>query len=314
MKFRTQYSCFACVAAALLAIWCFSELAPVSGQDGVPSNASKPVKKTAEPGVEPTPSSESSYSNAAPKKKPKKKYLYSFQGQKNAGKSRDITAQTMIQQATKKFKTAKTDDEKQAARKGMTAGLSRYFDDDIKKREAGIVKIEERVKKLRVQLEKRQEAKDRLVDLQVQLLINEANGLGFYSSPNSQSFSRSWLDYPAPLVRSSTPWSYNPQDVSSGTPGVEPPQQPRGSKTLRRSLAPGESNLYPPTDASGAVQPTPVRPSTVPGNTETYERRKAKPAKKPKSENVPAEAKEAPAKPSEPVPVEAAKSEEVPAS
>lgn len=277
MTLKTQFACYTAVASILLA-WCLIELPPVSGQDAELSDDSKPVKTPAKPGVEPDSSEDFGYGDASREEKTrKKKYFYSYQGgNRNRRGSRKSSAQSMIQQATKKYKAAKTDEEKAAAQKEMSAALSGFFDEDMKNREAGIVKIEERVKKLRAQLEKRRDAKDRLVDLQVQLLVNEANGLGFYSQPGSKSSRYSWYGtfnnsqqppaaYGTPGAEpqnNSTPrWSYYPDDNrypksnSPEVPGGDPlnaprnrrPETPKPSQPLGRPAATPPIGLPEPT-------------------------------------------------------------------
>jgi hypothetical protein len=92
-----------------------------------------------------------------------------------------------IQKGVKKYQVAKTEEKKEDAKQGISAALSSYFDADMKNREKDIVNIEKRIKKLRALLEKRRAAKAKLVDLQLKVLINKADGLGFYSQPQSTS-------------------------------------------------------------------------------------------------------------------------------
>ena len=85
-----------------------------------------------------------------------------------------------IQQAVQKYRDAEDEPGKEEARQAMSVALSEYFDADMELREEEIRDIEERVKKLQAQLERRREAKAKLVELQLQVLVNEAEGLGFY--------------------------------------------------------------------------------------------------------------------------------------
>ncbi|MFO1092581.1 MAG: hypothetical protein U0992_04600 [Planctomycetaceae bacterium] len=57
-------------------------------------------------------------------------------------------------------------------------------------REQEIRDIEERVKKLQAQLERRRAAKAELLDLQLKVLVNEAEGLGFYGRGGSMERTR----------------------------------------------------------------------------------------------------------------------------
>ena len=61
--------------------------------------------------------------------------------------------------------------------------LNTYFQHDLKTRSQAIDQLEARVKKLRSQVEKRRKSGQKILDLQMQLIINEADGLGFMSMP-----------------------------------------------------------------------------------------------------------------------------------
>lgn len=81
------------------------------------------------------------------------------------------------------FRRAQGDDAKAAAQKKLVEALTKYFDADMKGREAGLQKVEAQVKLLRSQLDKRAGKKQEIIDLQIKLLENEADGLGFFGSP-----------------------------------------------------------------------------------------------------------------------------------
>ena len=63
--------------------------------------------------------------------------------------------------------------------KQLEAAVDKYFDDDMKVRETELTKLEERLNKLRSQLERRRKAKTEIIQLQIKVLLNEADGLGF---------------------------------------------------------------------------------------------------------------------------------------
>jgi len=75
--------------------------------------------------------------------------------------------------------------------KQLEAAVTKYFDTDLQGRETELAKIEERVKKLRAQLDRRRTAKAEIIQLQLKVLANEAEGLGFstgsdfHVSPNA---------------------------------------------------------------------------------------------------------------------------------
>lgn len=88
-----------------------------------------------------------------------------------------------IQTATNELRDAPDDAAKAAARKKLVDLLAQFFDADMKNRQAQLQAIEERVKKLRSQFDKRASKKQEILDLQLKLLENEADGLGFFGSP-----------------------------------------------------------------------------------------------------------------------------------
>lgn len=69
------------------------------------------------------------------------------------------------------------------SREEMSRLLASYFDADMKNRQAGLVDMTDRAKRLHAQLDKRQAAREEIVQLQLNVLVNEAAGLGFYSQP-----------------------------------------------------------------------------------------------------------------------------------
>jgi hypothetical protein len=73
-----------------------------------------------------------------------------------------------------------TDDAKKAdLTKKLESAVTQSFDEDMKARETELTKLEERLKKLKDQLERRRKAKTDIIQLQLKVLANEAAGLGF---------------------------------------------------------------------------------------------------------------------------------------
>jgi len=60
-----------------------------------------------------------------------------------------------------------------------TRFVSLIFDEDLKRRESEVNGIRQRVSRLNALIEKRKESKDRIVDLQLKIQLNEVEGLGF---------------------------------------------------------------------------------------------------------------------------------------
>lgn len=82
-------------------------------------------------------------------------------------------------------------EESTEAREKVTSILSKMFDDDLDNREKQIDALEAQIAELRKQVAKRKSAKERLIDLRIELLVNEMQGLGFPNSWNSPNGSPS---------------------------------------------------------------------------------------------------------------------------
>lgn len=118
-----------------------------------------------------------------------------------AGGSSLPTIDAAIRNAVRKLQAAEDEAEKEEAKKKMSALLVTYFDADMKSRETEIAKIEDRVRNLRTQLDKRRAAKDDIIQLQLKVLENEAEGLGFFGH--------------APLAAGATPISGSGGDAEA---------------------------------------------------------------------------------------------------
>jgi hypothetical protein len=90
---------------------------------------------------------------------------------------------TQIQEAAEYYCDAKDGADKDKALKRLHDLTSKYFEEDMEVRKKELAEIEARLTKLRSQLDRRRAKKDEIVDLQVKVAINEAEGLGFTSAP-----------------------------------------------------------------------------------------------------------------------------------
>jgi hypothetical protein len=61
----------------------------------------------------------------------------------------------------------------------MSRLLANFFDADMKNRQRELADLESRVQKLHAQVDKREAARDAIIQLQVNVLVHEAAGLGF---------------------------------------------------------------------------------------------------------------------------------------
>ncbi len=92
-------------------------------------------------------------------------------------------AGTNVRELQRALEQLKDDDtsaeDKKAAREKIEKTLSEQFDEDLKQREKQIEDLEKQLTTLKQQIEKRRGAKKRLMELRMELLINESEGLGF---------------------------------------------------------------------------------------------------------------------------------------
>jgi hypothetical protein len=87
-----------------------------------------------------------------------------------------------IRAAAQAFRDASSNDAKASAQAKLAELLSKYFDEDMVRREAEVTKIEQRLTKLRELLDRRRTKKQEIVELQTKVVLNEADGLGFYEN------------------------------------------------------------------------------------------------------------------------------------
>lgn len=96
--------------------------------------------------------------------------------------------QAKIREAAEKLRDAEDEEAKAAARKELAEVLGKYFDEDMSHREDELAKLEQRLTKLREQLDRRREKRQEIIDLQIQVSLNEAEGLGFVSRDSTAPF------------------------------------------------------------------------------------------------------------------------------
>jgi hypothetical protein len=90
------------------------------------------------------------------------------------------------------LRDAEDDAKKADITKQLQVAVDKYFDEDMTARETELTKLTERLMKLRSQLDRRRKAKDEIIRFQIKVMVNEAEGLGFFgaslfdtgSSPN----------------------------------------------------------------------------------------------------------------------------------
>lgn len=93
--------------------------------------------------------------------------------------------QETISQVSSQLKTSQDQAEKEALKENLRKELQEFYELELSAREFKLKPLEDRVKKLRGQIDKRRAAKEEIVDLQLQLIMNQAEGLGYFSEPRT---------------------------------------------------------------------------------------------------------------------------------
>ncbi len=91
--------------------------------------------------------------------------------------------QAEIRTAAEKLRDAPDEKTKIEAHEKLITILVKCFDEDMARREKELMKLKQRLNKLAAQLEHRRDKKKEIIDLQVKVAVNEADGLGFISHP-----------------------------------------------------------------------------------------------------------------------------------
>lgn len=95
-------------------------------------------------------------------------------------RAKSSDARKQLDDAFRTFRSEDASDQDRAkARTTLSSYLTAQFDHDQEMRRKQIKSIEEEVDKLKKQIAKREESKDKLVELRLTLLENDANGLAF---------------------------------------------------------------------------------------------------------------------------------------
>ncbi|MFN7573730.1 MAG: hypothetical protein ACK5SA_01590 [Planctomycetota bacterium] len=134
---------------------------------------------------------------------------------------------TAYRQAYQAYQAAADDAAKSKASADLKANLEKRYDLFVEGQSKQVEELEARLAKLKEQLDKRRAAKERVVELKLQMVLSQADGLGFpeSGSANQAIVNRQLLSpYSAPTN------SYDPKAYplpSSSQPGLpEPPVSP----------------------------------------------------------------------------------------
>jgi hypothetical protein len=84
-----------------------------------------------------------------------------------------------FKEAIQALKDSKDDEAKKKATNTVRDQLTKQFERDLAEREKELAAVEERLRSLRQQLEKRKASKDDIIGLRLKTIVNNAEGLGF---------------------------------------------------------------------------------------------------------------------------------------
>jgi hypothetical protein len=146
-----------------------------------------------------------------------------------------------LRQAAEAVRNAKGEDEATAAKKKLNELVDKFFDEDMAQRQKELKQLEDRLAKLREQLERRKTKKQDIVDLQMKVLLNEADGLGFFSAE---------AERPNPT----------PGPPTIGAPSLYFRNDPTPNPGLIQPIAPAAPPAAPATPA----EPAPPKRSQIP--------------------------------------------------
>jgi len=113
--------------------------------------------------------------------------------------------QKELQQAVAEYKQAEDAEARQSHRDKISEVLSNHYDLYLKNQEEQVQQLEERIVKLRDQLDRRRDAKPRLVELKLEMVISQADGLGWPEEADS-----TWSSHPGFVGQASRVYSQTP--------------------------------------------------------------------------------------------------------
>ncbi len=181
--------------------------------------------------------------------------------------------------AIKEYRAAEaSSEERETARQAVAEALSEHYDTFLKAQEQELVALEEKLAKLREQLKNRQDAKERMVELKLEMVLAQADGLGwpegntgnrtvwFSDNHGSASAGQSLFAPSAPAVRGGASSGLSAPNPTVRVISNDPHFDPSSIPVYGRNPAPNSGDrLYPnpPQPAKPAEAPRPAQPQDV---------------------------------------------------
>ena len=152
--------------------------------------------------------------------------------------------------AVAQLKNATNNEQREAIRRQLIQLFNQQFERDLQERRKKVDQLDARVQNLRDEVNRRQKAKGKIIDLQVRLIVNEANGLGFpkFATPQSINGTLRVRDGGKVLLGGS------PYSETESLPGPGKARRPNDREF---------EDFLPPTDPIGQ-QPSRFRDESVP--------------------------------------------------
>ena len=166
-----------------------------------------------------------------------------------------------IQALVKRLRETTNEDEQKKIRTTMRNVLTGIFNIDLETRRRVVGNLEQRVQKLKQQIAKRENAKSDIVELQLQVLVNEAQGLGLFSPPLSSNNTEGNIGLPGPPH---LPVQPNPDGILEPSIVPDHPVLPRRGLRGRKRSKPdvsSERNFPNLKDETYANPPKPSAPT-----------------------------------------------------
>ena len=127
---------------------------------------------------------------------------------------------TKIREASAAIRDAKDDESREKATNNLASALDEFFETDMKVRAKELEGLRSRLAKLEAQLNRRRQKKAEIIDLQMKVAFNEADGMGFYSVPQDRPFG---FTMPPPMTALGMPGEITiaaPVRVETATPST----------------------------------------------------------------------------------------------
>ncbi len=93
--------------------------------------------------------------------------------------ARDPQQMAKFQEAMNAYKNAESESDKSAAKKTIHDLLSEQYDNSLSRYEEHLNELEKKIESMREQLARRRSAKEAVVELKLDMVISEADGLGW---------------------------------------------------------------------------------------------------------------------------------------